>query len=525
MSGVLARSGKIVLLLVFTAGMGGLLPGGSFSARAQSGWTDVFFDDFSGNTGWSVSVSGDDPDACYGQPPLNGNDWPGELLFGFNDGGASVLRLAQDGGVTFPLVGREGLFDGLPAGAPWAFEVRFRFPEVTAYGVGIGMGSGAWSPLRFIECKPEPHPDWGNAFAVHQDTSGSPPALRIRVFGSLIAERPASDTAWHVVRVEVQPDGAWTAFVDGSPAGSGAGAFRPRLVWFGNFREQQFWGNWTDLHVDYLRIQTYVAPPPTRTPTPTPTDTPTPTPTPTDTPTPTPTPTNTPTPTPTHAHAHAHGYADSHAYGYADPHADEHADADGDADLHLCAASASAAHGDADVHADGHGDARSDPDPDPRPDADAASGAHADARAFAHADGDGDADARADPDAGALSDPGPLALGDRLPGPGWGRPAGPRRARDPGGCGAGGGADPDHRARRALPAAARLEGEPFAPSGCGAADGGGRGGVRGAAPAAAPVAGGAGGGDAAAGAFLGLQSLGAGAAAAFGRPEGAGEVL
>ena len=299
MSGFLARSGKIVLLLVFTAGIGWLLPEGSFFARAQSGWTDVFFDDFSGNTGWNVSVSGDDPDACYGFPPLDGNAWPGQALFGFGDGGASVLRLAQDGGVTFPLVGREGLFDALPAGAPWAFEVRFRFPEVTAYGVHIGMGSGAWSPLRFIECKPEPHPDWGNAFAVHQDTSGSPPALRIRVFGSLIAERPASDTAWHVVRVEVQPDGAWTAFVDGSPAGSGAGAFRPRLVWFGNFREQQFWGNWTDLHVDYLRIQTYVAPPPTRTPTPTPTDTPTPTPTPTDTPTPTPTPTNTPTPTPT----------------------------------------------------------------------------------------------------------------------------------------------------------------------------------------------------------------------------------
>jgi hypothetical protein len=78
MSGFLARSGKIVLLMVFTAGMGGLLPGGSFSARAQSGWTDVFFDDFSGNTGWSVSVSGDDPDACYGLPPLNGNDWPGQ---------------------------------------------------------------------------------------------------------------------------------------------------------------------------------------------------------------------------------------------------------------------------------------------------------------------------------------------------------------------------------------------------------------------------------------------------------------
>jgi len=271
---------------------------------AAFGWTDVFFDDFSGNTGWNVSVSGDDPDACYGQPPLNGNAWPGQALFGFGDGGASVLRLAQDGGVTLPLVGREGLFDGLPAGAPWAFEVRFRFPQYTDYGVYFGMGSGAWSPQRFMECKPEPHPDWGNALGVGAGGGGAtPPGLGISVFGVQVFGASAADTGWHVVRVEVQPDGAWTAFVDGSPAGSGTGAFRPRLVWFGNYREQQFWGDWTDLHVDYLRIQTYVAPPPTRTPTPTNTPTPTPTftpsPTPTDTPTPTPTPTSTPTPTPT----------------------------------------------------------------------------------------------------------------------------------------------------------------------------------------------------------------------------------
>jgi hypothetical protein len=294
MSGFLARSGKIVLLLVFTAGIGWLLPEGSFFARAQSGWTDVFFDDFSGNTGWSVSVCGDAPGG------LDGCGWPGQALFSFNDGGASVLRLAQDGGVTFPLAGREGLFDALPVGAPWAFEVRFRFPEVTAYGVNIGMGSGGWTDARIAQDQPG-RSDWGNAFAVHQDTSGSPPRLQIWVFGIRIAALPAPNTTWHMVRVEIQPDGTWTAFLDGSPAGSGTGAFRPRLVWFGNYYEQWFWGNWTDLHVDYLRIQTYVAPPPTRTPTPTNTPTPTPTftPSPTPTDTPTPTPTSTPTPTPT----------------------------------------------------------------------------------------------------------------------------------------------------------------------------------------------------------------------------------
>ena len=299
-------------VFLFMAGIGGLLLGSLFSARAQSGWVDVFFDDFGGNTGWSVSASGDDPDACYGLPPLDGNAWPGEIRFGFGDGGASVLRLAQDGGVTFPLVGREGLFDALPAGAPWAFELRFRFPQYTDYGVFIGMGSGAWSAQRFIECKPEPHPDWGDALGIGAGGGGAVlPGLGISVFGVEVFRVNAADTGWHTLRVEVQPDGTWTAFVDGNPVGSGSGAFRPRLVWFGNYREQQFWGNWTDLHVDDLRIQTYVAPTPTPTPTATPTATPTftptptetatstPTATPTNTPTPTPTPTDTPTPTPT----------------------------------------------------------------------------------------------------------------------------------------------------------------------------------------------------------------------------------
>ena len=285
-------------VFLFMAGIGGLLLGSLFSARAQSGWVDVFFDDFGGNTGWSVSASGDDPDACYGQPPLDGNAWPGEIRFGFGDGGASVLRLAQDDGVTFPLVGREGLFDALPAGAPWAFELRFRFPQYTDYGVFIGMGSGAWSAQRFIECKPEPHPDWGDALGVGAGGGGTvPPRLGISVFGVEVFRVNAADTGWHTLRVEVQPDGTWTAFVDGNPVGSGSGAFRPRLVWFGNYREQQFWGNWTDLHVDDLRIQTYVAPTPTFTPTPSPMPTFTPTPTETPTLTPTATPTNTPTPT------------------------------------------------------------------------------------------------------------------------------------------------------------------------------------------------------------------------------------
>ncbi|MDR7574456.1 MAG: hypothetical protein QN194_16195, partial [Armatimonadota bacterium] len=89
---------------------------GSPAVRA-SGWVVDFFDDFAANTGWNVS------------------DAPGgTVAFGHNDGGVSVLRLDQPNGGAYPLVGREGLFNSIPSNVPWAFEIRFRFPEVTAYG-------------------------------------------------------------------------------------------------------------------------------------------------------------------------------------------------------------------------------------------------------------------------------------------------------------------------------------------------------------------------------------------------------
>ncbi|MER3401157.1 MAG: hypothetical protein C4313_08565, partial [Thermoflexus sp.] len=269
-------------------------------AAAGSPWVTIFFDDFVANTGWNVSLSGDAEGSCYNQPPNDGNAWPGSVVFGANDGGASVLRLAQDGGVTFPLVGREGLFDAVPAGARWALEVRWRWSNPTDYGVLVLAGSGAWSDRRYLECDPNTPAGWGDALAAIYGTSGS--GGYIDVFGQRIAALSA-DPGWVWLRIEADPDGTWRAFLNGAPAGAGTGAFRPRLVVFGNFREQQYWGNWTDLHVDFVQIQYALpdTPTPTNTPTFTPTPTPTPTPTFTPTPTPTPTATSTPTPTPTPA--------------------------------------------------------------------------------------------------------------------------------------------------------------------------------------------------------------------------------
>ncbi len=283
------RAIGIALLSVGMASLGISLIRMTPAAQATE-WVSVFSDDFTTDTGWNISICGDAPGG------LDGCDWPGQTVFGYNDGGLSVLRLAQDGGVTFPLVGREGLFDSIPAGARWAFEIHFWFSQVTDYGVSIGMGSAAWSEIRQLQEQP-PRVDWGNAFAVHQDSSGSPAELRIYVFGSKIYSASAPDTARHTIRVEVEPDGTWTAYVDGAPAGSGTGAFRPNLVYFGNYYEQWSFGDWTDLHIDHLRIEYFI--PPTSTPTWTPTLTSTPTSTSTSTATPTETPPPTPPPTAT----------------------------------------------------------------------------------------------------------------------------------------------------------------------------------------------------------------------------------
>jgi hypothetical protein len=282
------RSKRILLLFVLIGGITRLLPVVPSSVRAQSGWVDVFFDDFNGNTGWSIYQFG-------------GGD---EIAFS-SDGGATVIRAdnaSADGPGRDDYSGFAARSVSIPAAySDYAVEVRLRFPERTPFGMLLSVGTGTpagcsggayWS---FVE----------DILRIHANSSGA----QVAVFeGDVYA--PPSPEAFFTVRLEVYgSSGIWMLLMDGTPRASGAippGAGRPGGIHIGNYRYGcAFWGNWTSLHVDYVRIQGYAAPTPTATWTPTPTPTFTPSPTPTDTPTPTPTntptptPTNTPTPTPT----------------------------------------------------------------------------------------------------------------------------------------------------------------------------------------------------------------------------------
>ncbi|WP_448601063.1 hypothetical protein [Thermoflexus hugenholtzii] len=286
------RSKRILLLFVLIGGIIRLLPVVPSSVRAQSGWVDVFFDDFNGNTGWSVYQFG-------------GGD---EITFS-SDGGSTVIRAdnaSADGPGRDDFSGFAARSISVPAAYPdYAIEVRLRFPERTPFGMLFSVGTGApagCSNGNYVH-------SFENLLRIHANSDGAQvvapdlgsPELQLLEMG-------IHPGAFFTVRLEVYgSSGTWTLRVDGTPRASGAipaGAGRPGGIHIGNYRYGcALWGNWTSLHVDYVRIQGYAAPTPTFTPTPTNTPTPTPTPTytptPTSTPSPTPTPTYTPTPTAT----------------------------------------------------------------------------------------------------------------------------------------------------------------------------------------------------------------------------------
>jgi hypothetical protein len=61
------------------------------------------------------------------------------------------------------------------------------------------------------------------------------------------------DQDWHVVRVTLESD-LFTLYVDGQPVGSVSSSVIPRSIYIGNPTIQPFFGSWTQLHVDYIRI-------------------------------------------------------------------------------------------------------------------------------------------------------------------------------------------------------------------------------------------------------------------------------
>ena len=195
----------------------------------------LFFDDFTGSSpGWSWSTgNGGTVDFNYG----------GTLLLS-NNGGTGNCCSPE-----FPLVGRNDAFSNI--NSYWRLSIRFRYPEVTAYGTNISAGTGTFDANSRQDQSQPVRADWGNILGIHQVAQ---PVCKFDVsaFGTLhySADNGCSgDLNWHTVELEVNGGSycGWTAarLGPGRPAGlqnacglattsySRTGATGPIFRWIG----------------------------------------------------------------------------------------------------------------------------------------------------------------------------------------------------------------------------------------------------------------------------------------------------
>lgn len=257
---------RAAALLVVAAALLFAPPRPAESAR----WAAVFWDPMDYNTGWRVSLSGDSQyGMCAGTP--NGNTYPQSVWWG-----GGVLNVVQNNGVFNPgtgrvewyvdaVVGRDGIFSGVPAGYGWAFEVRMNFVSIWGYGTELGAGTGSiWAmPDGHRWCIGEPgNPDqigWHNLWSVGCNEVNCP---TVSVLGSQLYAPGACSgcsSGWFTFRLEVDPSGAWRAYVDRGwgffRVGSGTGLSKPNIVFFGNGFKLPWMGKWTDFQVDYVKVE------------------------------------------------------------------------------------------------------------------------------------------------------------------------------------------------------------------------------------------------------------------------------
>ncbi|HEC35830.1 MAG TPA: hypothetical protein ENI39_04775, partial [Anaerolineae bacterium] len=203
----------------------------------------TFFDHFTdpGGAGWSWSPG------------------EGRNHVVFAHGGTHLYLYDDSTGTRFPLVGRNDAFGGI--NGYWRLSLRFRFPSVTAYGTNLAAGTAAFdADSRQPQSEP-PRADWQDVLLVHQFTG----AFYIHAFGTEhYRSNDANDTGRHTVELEVGA-GSYVLRLDGAQIGAGsAGGVTPRSLWFGNYFIQDWPGNFTDVQVDWVNVETDLEPPVTR---------------------------------------------------------------------------------------------------------------------------------------------------------------------------------------------------------------------------------------------------------------------
>ena len=154
----------------------------------------------------------------------------------------------------FPLLWRNDLFEG--AGDDFALEARFRYSDFTAYGTTIALNSAPFGGNRIPAGQPLPA-GIEDMLNIHHvvDPAGGVYRFDISMFrGRVRWSGTPGDTGWHVVRITLERGDLYTMYVDGQRVGSARSDVRPSSVYIGNPTIQPWFGGWTHLYVDYIRI-------------------------------------------------------------------------------------------------------------------------------------------------------------------------------------------------------------------------------------------------------------------------------
>jgi hypothetical protein len=183
------------------------------------------------------------------------NGWSVSLAGGQQEVRDSVVRLwTQQSIDRFPLAWRNDVFEG--AGQDFSLEARFRHSNFTAYGTTLAINSAAYDGTRIAASQSLPS-GIEDILSIHHvvDPPGSVYRFDIAMLGDdVIWKGTPGDDGWHIVQVTLEQGRVYTLYVDGQRVGSARSSLQPRSVYIGNPTIQPFFGGWTQLHVDYIRI-------------------------------------------------------------------------------------------------------------------------------------------------------------------------------------------------------------------------------------------------------------------------------
>ena len=153
----------------------------------------------------------------------------------------------------FPLVWRNDLFIG--AGDDFAFEVRFRYSDFTAYGTSVSLNSAPYDGTRIPASAPLPS-GVEEILNIHHvvDPVGNVYRFDASLFrGRVVWSGTPGDTNWHELRLTLEQGDTYTMYVDGQYIGTTRSSVRPIGMYIGNPTIQVWHGGWTHLYVDYVR--------------------------------------------------------------------------------------------------------------------------------------------------------------------------------------------------------------------------------------------------------------------------------